>query len=304
MRHPVSIRTKVVPLFLSNDMKDSREKYPDKRHREEAKSSRGTGSADAAVRFITGNIASYIRSLPGVASSGPLIDSYPPRSVSDLDKWEIENAPFRLPDDVRNFYSVTDGLGLRWYASASRQQSRPLPADKDFPPEYTTADFIAGLISIRPLQEITRLNFESGSFGRECEAAHCAAFKIEDVEGYGTVAMVYGATDEFNRKAQRNHFREARKGRNSLCIKQKDSAAIQPTIWFRDRRCQWHPLTDTFTSYFRLAVVQLGIVGWQYSFTEDGLGADTELLMRRFAPERLVVDGMGCGEMRFSAGRC
>jgi len=30
----------------------------------------------------------------------------------------------------------------------------------------------------------------------------------------------------------------------------------------------------------------------QYAFTKEWLGAETKLLMRRFAPERLVVDMM------------
>mmetsp|Transcript_1958 Transcript_1958/g.2552 ORF Transcript_1958/g.2552 Transcript_1958/m.2552 type:complete len:91 (+) Transcript_1958:34-306(+) len=69
-----------------------------------------------------------------------------------------------------------------------------------------------------------------------------------------------------------------------------DDQMLRPTVSFRDNNCQWHPLTTDFTSYFRLALVHLGILGWQYAFTENGMDAQCEQMMRIFAPERLVVD--------------
>jgi hypothetical protein len=62
----------------------------------------------------------------------------------------------------------------------------------------------------------------------------------------------------------------------------------EPSIWFVDRSYRFHYLCDDLTSYIRLLVIHLGIKGW-WGIYGDGMDPVSEAVMRRFAPERLVV---------------
>ena len=42
-------------------------------------------------------------------------------------------------------------------------------------------------------------------------------------------------------------------------------------FWYLDRSFQWHYLTNSFKSYYRLLIAHLGLPQWQMLFTEDGL---------------------------------
>ncbi|GBG31391.1 Tubulin polyglutamylase complex subunit 2 [Hondaea fermentalgiana] len=45
----------------------------------------------------------------------------------------------------------------------------------------------------------------------------------------------------------------------------------QPEVWFCDLSGSWHFMAARFADYFRLALVHLGIRGWEYAFTPGGL---------------------------------
>lgn len=45
----------------------------------------------------------------------------------------------------------------------------------------------------------------------------------------------------------------------------------KPQIWFQDLSCEWHFIANTFTDYFRLLIMHLGVPHWQYAFTDIGL---------------------------------
>lgn len=53
-------------------------------------------------------------------------------------------------------------------------------------------------------------------------------------------------------------------GRLALIFK---SASSKPQIWFQDLSCQWFFIANTFTDYFRLMIMHLGIPNWHYAFT-------------------------------------
>ena len=56
------------------------------------------------------------------------------------------------------------------------------------------------------------------------------------------------------------------------------SEKVTPQIWFLDRSFQWHFLAATFTQYFRMLIIHMGIVGWQYYFTDVGLTPEVKVL--------------------------
>ena len=49
----------------------------------------------------------------------------------------------------------------------------------------------------------------------------------------------------------------------------------KPQIWFQDNSCSWFFIANTFTDYFRLMIMHLGIPHWQYAFTQTGLDPAT-----------------------------
>ena len=61
-------------------------------------------------------------------------------------------------------------------------------------------------------------------------------------------------------------------------------------VWFCDQERTWHFLADSFTAYYRLLIVHLGILGWQYAYTPQGLDPLTTQWMRLYCPQRLMLD--------------
>jgi len=60
---------------------------------------------------------------------------------------------------------------------------------------------------------------------------------------------------------------KAKNGRLALIYRHKD----KPQIWFQDLSCQWFFIANSFTDYFRLMIMHLGIPNWHYAFTQVGL---------------------------------
>ena len=67
-------------------------------------------------------------------------------------------------------------------------------------------------------------------------------------------------------------------------------ASPKASVWFQDLACKWHYVSPSFTHYFRLMVVHLGIIGCQYAYTDIGLDNVTRQWMRLYCPERLAAD--------------
>ena len=64
----------------------------------------------------------------------------------------------------------------------------------------------------------------------------------------------------------------------------------KPQIWFQDLSCQWFFIANSFTDYFRLMIMHLGIPNWHYAFTQVGLDPQTLQWFRFLSPERLAID--------------
>lgn len=45
----------------------------------------------------------------------------------------------------------------------------------------------------------------------------------------------------------------------------------KPEVWFQDLSCDWHFIANSFTDYFRLMIMHLGLPHWQYAYTDVGL---------------------------------
>jgi hypothetical protein len=68
------------------------------------------------------------------------------------------------------------------------------------------------------------------------------------------------------------------------------NGTTKPQVWFQDNSCKWFFVANTFTDYFRLMIMHLGLPHWQYAFTQVGLDAQTLQWFRFLSPERLAID--------------
>lgn len=80
---------------------------------------------------------------------------------------------------------------------------------------------------------------------------------------------------------------KVKNGRLALIYRHKEA---KPQIWFQDLSCQWFFIANSFTDYFRLMIMHLGIPNWHYAFTQVGLDPQTLQWFRFLSPERLAID--------------
>jgi hypothetical protein len=104
------------------------------------------------------------------------------------------------------------------------------------------------------------------------------AFAIDSLPNYGCICIVYNA----------GYI-------PGIQVPPEDHDAEWPpkettSIWFKDRSCRFWYVAPDVTSYLRLMVVNLCIVGWWGAYSDSGMDPGSKLLMRRFAPERMVVN--------------
>ncbi|KAL3909480.1 MAG: hypothetical protein SGPRY_009410 [Prymnesium sp.] len=63
----------------------------------------------------------------------------------------------------------------------------------------------------------------------------------------------------------------------------------EPQVWFQDNSCMWYFIASSFTDYFRLMVLNLGLPRWQYAYTEAGLDPVAKQWFKLLAPARLDI---------------
>mmetsp|Transcript_16578 Transcript_16578/g.34213 ORF Transcript_16578/g.34213 Transcript_16578/m.34213 type:complete len:301 (+) Transcript_16578:100-1002(+) len=285
-------------------------------------------SAREALDFLTNNISSYLLTLPGVSSCS--LTSQPPLTSpnSKIIMFESEHG-VDLPEDLRIIYEcVGDGFALKWYAKAGRgvgvssgefidmrkavnKFGVAAPAEPSALNETKVSDrnqVLAGNGKINGINDLAPVPIESQidptimykyriTYGpnyippvQPAQNNKIKAFAIDSLPGYGCVCLVYNAGYVPGVQASQE---------------ETDSTSI----WYIDRSCRWWFVSADITSYLRLMMVHLCIVGWWQAYSDSDLDPGCKLLMRRFAPERMVVDeafGIRCnnsGEKYHNAGR-
>eukprot|EP01062_Namystynia_karyoxenos_P067677 TRINITY_DN61700_c0_g1_i1.p1 TRINITY_DN61700_c0_g1~~TRINITY_DN61700_c0_g1_i1.p1 ORF type:complete len:295 (+),score=72.97 TRINITY_DN61700_c0_g1_i1:90-887(+) len=160
-----------------------------------------------------------------------------------IGKWEARNHPYQLPEDLKSFLGISDGLLLRWGISLGR----------------TTVPSL-GTMYINSLPAITRVKDE----GAETPWAN-----------QGKVCFVLDASPSTY-------------GRVCLCYPEGSTTA--PEVWFESLDCTWHFIAHTFTDYFRLLIMHLGLPAWCHTFTDSGLPPVTAEWFAFLSPERYQID--------------
>ena len=241
---------------------------------------------------ITQGVLSYLKSKPGVREVR--FSERAGAGTAELRLWERTHAPCKLPDDLEAFLAISNGMQLTWEMEF-RGEVRPL-----------------GAMAINSLEDIKPLPLDTWPVdddGNDDElragptaaqspgtdrAAPVRAFCLDAACSAGRVALVYGAVAPVGvgsdgRRAGTG--RAKRKGYNSPASSSSagNGADACPQVWFQDLGCQWSFISATFSDYFRLMMMHLGLPHWHYAFTELGLDPVAKQWFRYLTPERLAI---------------
>lgn len=194
----------------------------------------------------------------------------------EFEAWEKKHAPCRLPRDLKEFYSMFNGISLSWHVEADERL------------------LSIGAIKINHFEQIKKTPVEGILLSNAWhdhitglpDLRHCVAFSLVNSCEVGDIVLLYkdcvidnvqhgsgpdpAADNDFN--GGRHYYSD------------------KPTVWFIDLSARWHYVCGSFTHYLRLEVTHLGIYGWQLVFTPEGLQHDTEQWMNLFCKERLLID--------------
>lgn len=184
----------------------------------------------------------------------------------DFLSWERKNSPFKLPAELKSFYSIFNGFNLSWTVDLGGDRAETVGEMKLNRVENilkNTSDFF---VQERLPDEIIPPVPKT-----------CTLFSIDSGCALGEIVLLYRAS-------------------NSSPVGSGSGAGSgagvfeDPEVWLLDQSCQLTYIARTFTHYMRLLVTHLGIKGWQGTFMDNGWPPSTQLWMNLFCKERLVVD--------------
>lgn len=175
----------------------------------------------------------------------------------DIRTWEHNNGVI-LPEDLRSFYSSTNGFLYQYNFSYDHNSSEDHRVVRK------------GKIEINPLNDLTRIygyetkNVEQiqqiGNKFKLHLSRESKVFELSTVDDKSKVVLVYI---------------------NSYSI---------PSIWFYSSGMSFYYLAEDFTTYFRMCLAHLGIPCWQYVCTKDGLPEWSREIFLLIAPGVLIED--------------
>ncbi|NXI24440.1 TPGS2 polyglutamylase, partial [Sterrhoptilus dennistouni] len=168
-----------------------------------------------------------------------------------------------LPEDLKNFYLMTDGFQMTW---SVKTDDTPMPL---------------GSMVINSVSKLCRLGGSS----------------MYTLPSAPTLADLEDDTDEEGNgdKPEKPHF-DSRSlifeldpcnGNGKVCLVYKHAEPVVSSdteIWFLDRALYWHFLTKTFTAYYRLLITHLGLPQWQYAFTSYGVSPQAKQWFNMYKP--------------------
>ncbi|XP_071965443.1 tubulin polyglutamylase complex subunit 2-like [Antedon mediterranea] len=185
--------------------------------------------------------------------------------------WEQRNSCI-LPDDLKRFYLTSNGFHLQWCV------------------KFEDQPFHLGLMEINPIEKVAKLaggrntsnlpsladvdyntddddETEYLSHGRKQPHfdLRSRVFELDPCNGYGKTCLVYNNTTQ-------------------------GVPATDSDIWFLDRSLHWHFIADTFSQYFRLMIMNLGLPLWHFTLTDIGLPNHAQQWFYMYAPLQLNVE--------------
>lgn len=189
-----------------------------------------------------------------------------PASGADFSIWEKRNEPYKLPTDLRRFYSIFNGFHISWQVEIAGKLET------------------IGEMHLNKLDQVTKTSCDDFTVADEVyseskcnpKPKRCVFFSIDSTScSVGEVVLLYhiDSSQQSNGENAENN---------------------EPEVWLIETKenntKKLHYIAKTISDYLRLLVCHLGIFGWQSLFTEDGLNLNTQHWMSLFCKERLIID--------------
>ncbi|XP_043541478.1 tubulin polyglutamylase complex subunit 2 isoform X4 [Chiloscyllium plagiosum] len=206
-------------------------------------------------------LLTFLESRPGVTEVRYVEKE--PAERHTIISWEQKNCCL-LPEDLRNFYQMTDGFLMTWSI------------------KFDGNNMQLGTMVINSISTLCRLGTTSvyslpnSPTLDDLENDTDDEGKEEDLE-----------KPQFNSK-YRIFELDCCNGNGKVCLvyKSVQSGVVSShaEIWFLDRALYWHFLSDTFTAYYRLMLVHLGLPQWQYALTKYGISPQAKQWFNMYKP--------------------
>ncbi|KPJ11914.1 Tubulin polyglutamylase complex subunit 2 [Papilio machaon] len=164
-----------------------------------------------------------------------------------ISNWEQRHSTI-LPDDLRNFYASSDGFLLTWNFKYSADEILQV-----------------GAIRVNSLSEL------------------CLSAGLKDLLDFSITRNSSGPRPVLNPKSKVFELDTCR-NIGKVCLICTNGSW---SIWLATREGAWGWLADSFTYYFRMSLVHLGLPGWQAAFTNLPLIPWAEQLFLLLAPHLL-----------------
>ena len=226
-----------------------------------------------AINHITGHIEEHIQQLKWTTDVKMEVSG--PCASSKIENWEEENG-VRLPNDIQDFFSITDGLSFTWHAFFPKTKSTiknrieiktgietKKAQQYEFEPHLEKE--LLGSINIPCFERlkymrkdafITSNQYDQSLFLNE--NVDICIIELETIEHIGTVYLCHGFDFQkavTNTSMQKSTF-------SAVEYSKKNNLDQLWTVWFKTEAGKWYPMTSSFMSYFRLSLVHFGIIGW------------------------------------------
>ena len=234
---------------------------------------------DLFDRFTMGMVATLeacthvvdVRSKPAV-----------PCSAKDIAQWETKHTT-KLPSDLRDFFLSSNGLQIIWTVLLDRQI---LPL---------------GWLHVNDLHALQPLQFGTPTSAKPRAEAPTAKGRVKNklpasVEEFLKNTSV--ADDSLTIKRRR--YMPYKAFVLAPCGSHATVALVltkpSPSVWLVDRSRTWHMIARTFTEYYRLMTLYLGLPEWQYALTSLGPLPGTRQWLHAFVPPHVLRDGAEAAE--------
>eukprot|EP00919_Chromeraceae_sp_WS-2016_P056470 GHVR01134075.1.p1 GENE.GHVR01134075.1~~GHVR01134075.1.p1 ORF type:complete len:225 (+),score=48.31 GHVR01134075.1:210-884(+) len=213
------------------------------------------------------------------------------QTVESVNQWEDDNN-HTLPDDMKSFFQVSDGLTLTWTNNANK------------------GTYI-GCISVNPLVDIIKIP-STNLYSEDCisdnddedAASHDSDFILTNyLSDTLPKRRVFAGKDGllFERCVECAYDLDSMcdSGRFALVYFKNiththmSTFTQKPQIWFMDLAGDWVFIANDFSDYFRLLVTHLGLPRWPLALTPIGLDKKAKEWLLLLAPHRLHIDTQG-----------
>lgn len=207
--------------------------------------------AASELAAVWKSVSAFLENVEGVKQV-----NYDPRagaSTAAISQWERSNYPAKLPEDLSAFLQLTDGMHMTWML------------------DYVGEEIPLGCMHINAIRRIQRVHVDLTDVRLAAGSRAAGTLTGEDVP-----VMAFDL-DSLVMDGQ-------------LCLFFRPPSYSAPEVWFRDLARSWHLVAHSFTDYFRLMIMHVGLARWQYVFSDIGLDPATKQWLRLVAPNRLALD--------------